>query len=371
MFDALLTYIGDKVYTNGNNEVDAQMVQDALNQIVSVMGYSQCQGEAIPSTNPGSTFAQKPVFYIAKTAGTYTNMGGLVVAANETALLINKADLSGWSKITLSMSSHPEIILDGVIPTFNSTVHPKGTVYVCSNNAPEVALHSAISNGAQWVAQGFRGFGIVTILSEYYGSEFYEGVAQPTEYLPVGVLGEKLMAYFTGDAVQVVYYHDGTDWNFSYLISNAPGSRQYTATHSTTTAEIWATGAGVTITTNDTTGEISINVPTAINLKKVHINIPSGAIDSDNNYYVKISYEDERDFNTSFDNLNLPTVNVGSSDSGGMSRSNPLLFSTDGYANVLVGVCAFGGGDGSDLEIAIKNFALAPTQFVTLIFGTH
>lgn len=368
MFDSLLTYIASKVYTNGNNEITGQTNQDALNQIVSVMGYSQCQGEAIPSTNP-TGFSEKPVFYIAKTAGTYSNMGGLVVAANETALLINKADLSGWSKITLSMSSHPEIITGFLLPTFNAAVHVKGTVWICINTAPEASVQSAVSNGLEWVTQGFRGFTLVTILGNYYG-DIYEGVAQPTA-LPTGVLGEKLIVYFTGDAVQAVYYNDGENWNFSYLISNAPGSQQYTATHSTTTAEIWATGLGVTIVTNDTTGEISVNVPTAINLKKVHINIPSGAIDSDNNYYVKIAYEDERDFNTSFDNLNLPTVNVGSSDSSGMSRSNPLLFATDGYANVLVGVCAFGGGDGSDLEIAIKNFALAPTQFVTLIFGTH
>lgn len=369
MFDSLLTYIASKVYTNGNNEITGQTNQDALNQIVSVMGYSQCQGEAIPSTNP-TGFSEKPVFYIAKTAGTYSNMGSLVVAANETALLINKADLGGWSKITLSMSSHPEIITGLTLPTFNATVHPKGTIFISTDSNPLSSLQSSVSNGSEWLTQGFRGVAISTTAGDYYGS-VYDGELQPTAYLPTGTTGEKLIYFFEGDKVQVTYYHDGTDWNFMYLLSNAPGSQQYTATHSTTTAEIWATGLGVTIVTNDTTGEISINVPTAINLKKVHINIPSGAIDSDNNYYVKISYEDERDFNTSFDNLNLPTVNVGSSDSGGMSRSNPLLFSTDGYANVLVGVCAFGGGDGSDLEIAIKNFALAPTQFVTLIFGTH
>ena len=84
-----------------------------------------------------------------------------------------------------------------------------------------------------------------------------------------------------------------------------------------------------------------------------------------------MDYEGERDFNKAKENWNLPNVSLGSSDVSGMSRSNPLLYSTDGYANVLVGVSAFGGGDGSDLEIAIKNFDLGPTQFVTLIFGTH
>lgn len=369
MFDSLLTYIGTKVYTNGDNEITGQMNQDALNQIVSVMGYSQCQGEAIPSTNP-TGFSEKPVFYIAKTAGTYTNMGGLVVATNETALLINKADLSGWSKITLSMSSHPEIIQDVVEPTFNATVHPKGTVFINTDSNPLTSLQSSISNGAAWLKQGFRGVAISTTAGAYYGSA-YEGELQPTAFLPTGSVGEKLIYFFLGDNVQVVYYHDGTDWNFMYLLSNAPSSQQYTATHSTTTAEIWATGAGVTITTNDTTGEISINVPTAVNLKKVQIKLPSGAIDAANNYFIKMSYEDERDFNTSIDNINLPVVLLGGADLAGMSRSNPVLFGPDGYANCNVGISEIAGGDGSDLEITIKDFLLASSQFVTLIFGTH
>lgn len=369
MFDALLTYIGTKVYANGANEITGQMVQDALNQIVSVMGYSQCQGEAIPSTNP-TGFSEKPVFYIAKTAGTYSNMGSLVVAANETALLINKADLSGWSKITLSMSSHPEIITGTSLPTFNAAVHLKGVEWVSTNPSALTRLQSAVSTGSAWEIQGYRGFGINLIVGNYYGGP-YDGVAQPTGLLPTGMVGEKLMCYFTEDAVQVAYFHDGTNWNFAYLISNAPGSFQYTVTHSTTTAEIWATGPGVTIITNDTTGEISINVPTAINLKKVQIKLPSGAVDAVNNYFVKMSYEDARDFNTSIDDINLPCVILGSADLTGMSRSNPILFGPDGYANCNVGISSIGGGDGSDLEITIKDFLLAPSQFVTLIFGTH
>lgn len=369
MFDSLSTYIGTKVYTNGDNEVTAQMVQDALNQIVSVMGYSQFQGEAIPSTNP-SGFSEKPVFYVAKTAGTYSNMGSVTIAANETALIVNKADLSGWTKITISNSSHPEIITGSTLPTFNASVHPKGTIFISTDSNPINSFQSAVSNGAEWLTQGFRGIAVSTVVGAYYGSD-YDGNDQPTDLLPDGTIGEKLIYFFEEDSVQVTYYHDGTDWNFMYLLSNAPGSQQYTVTHSTTTAEIWATGTGVTITTNDTTGEISINVPTAINLKKVQIKLPSGAVDAANNYFVKMAYEGARDFNTSIDDINLPYVILGSADLTGMSRSNPILFGPDGYANCNVGISAIGGGDGSDLEITIKDFLLASSQFVTLIFGTH
>ena len=61
-------------------------------------------------------------------------------------------------------------------------------------------------------------------------------------------------------------------------------------------------------------------------------------------------------------------MSVGSGVTTSMSRSAPLLYSTDGYANVDVGVSAFGGGDGSDLEIAIKDFLIASTQQVHLKF---
>lgn len=369
MFDSLTTYIGTKVYTNGDNEITGQMNQDALNQIVTVMGYSQCQGEAVPATNP-TGFSEKPVFYIAKTAGTYSNMGGLVLSANETALLLNKADLSGWTKITLSMSSHPEIITGISLPSFNSSVHVKGTVFVSEDSNPINSLQSAISNGAEWITQGYKGVAISTVVGAYYGS-VYDGELQPTAYLPPGEVGDKLIYFFEEDSVQVTYYHDGTDWNFMYLLSNAPGSSQYSVSHSTTVAEIWATGAGVTITTNNTTGEISINVPTAVNLKKVQIKLPDGAVDAAKNYFVKMVYAGVRDFNTSIDKINLPNVLIGSADVSGMSRSNPLLFANDGYANCNVGISEIGGGDGSDLEITIKDFLLAPSQFVTLIFGTH
>jgi hypothetical protein len=54
-----------------------------------------------------------------------------------------------------------------------------------------------------------------------------------------------------------------------------------------------------------------------------------------------------------------------------MSRSSPVIFAPDGNAGVDVGISLIGGGDGSDLEIAIKDFLIAASQFVTLIFSTH
>lgn len=159
-------------------------------------------------------------------------------------------------------------------------------------------------------------------------------------------------------------------WSEPVLI-NKPTSYQYTVTHGGTTAVIWATGTGVTITTNETTGECNIAIPTKVHLHKVHITLPFGAVDGSNNYYVKLDYQGLRTYNTSISNVNLPAVTVGSAVITSMSRSSPVLFGPDGYAGVDVGISLIAGGDGSDLEIAIKDFLIATTQNVTLNFSTH
>lgn len=95
-YSSLKATINASVKTNGNQEITGEIMNSVLNAMVNSLGAGyQYMGVATPS-NPGT--AQTPdykCFYIAATPGTYTNLGGLVVADGEVAIL--KYD-STWHK---------------------------------------------------------------------------------------------------------------------------------------------------------------------------------------------------------------------------------------------------------------------------------
>lgn len=165
------------------------------------------------------------------------------------------------------------------------------------------------------------------------------------------------------------------DVNGNWALSNGGGSgvidikekKIYIATHDNTYATIWASRTGVTITSNEVTGELIISVPADTELYKVHIFIPFDAVDANNNYYILLAYTGLRTYNTNIRTVNIPSVLVGRA-SGTISRSSPSLYAPDGNAGVDVGITDIGGGDGSNLEIAIRDFLISQSQFVTLIF---
>ena len=95
-YSSLKATINANIKANNNHEITGAITNSVLNAMVNSLGAGyQFIGVATP-TNPGS--AQTPdykCFYLATTPGTYTNLGGLVVADGEVAIL--KYDTS-WTK---------------------------------------------------------------------------------------------------------------------------------------------------------------------------------------------------------------------------------------------------------------------------------
>lgn len=95
-YSSLKATINANIKTNGNQEITGSIMNSVLTAMVNSLGAGyQFIGVATP-TNPGT--AQAPdykCFYLATTPGTYTNLGGLVVADGEVAIL--KYDTS-WTK---------------------------------------------------------------------------------------------------------------------------------------------------------------------------------------------------------------------------------------------------------------------------------
>lgn len=95
-YSSLKATINANIKANNNHEITGAITNSVLNAMVDSLGAGyQFMGVATP-TNPGT--AQTPdykCFYLATTPGTYTNLGGLVVADGEVAIL--KYDTS-WTK---------------------------------------------------------------------------------------------------------------------------------------------------------------------------------------------------------------------------------------------------------------------------------
>lgn len=108
-YNSLKATIDANIKQNGNQEITGQILNTTLNAMVNSMGAGyQFIGVATP-TNPGS--AQTPdykCFYLATSPGTYTNLGGLVVADGEVALL--KWDTS-WTKEVSGIATAAEVSL--------------------------------------------------------------------------------------------------------------------------------------------------------------------------------------------------------------------------------------------------------------------
>ena len=74
------------VKTNGNKEISGQLLQNVLNNIISNVGLnSSFAGIATPEINPGTPDGN--VFYIATTAGTYSNFNGILIQEDEAVIL--------------------------------------------------------------------------------------------------------------------------------------------------------------------------------------------------------------------------------------------------------------------------------------------
>jgi len=145
-YATLKSAIQQVVKTNGNNEITGALLQQSLLAMINSLGqYYQFAGLATPTTNPGTP--DQNVFYIASTAGSYSNFGGLVLADGEIAILKyngtwskdssgaaslqyaeRKIELLAW--IGASSSGHTWAVGEKI---YNTT---RGTLAVCTIPSP-------------------------------------------------------------------------------------------------------------------------------------------------------------------------------------------------------------------------------------------
>ena len=110
-FNALEALINAYIKQNGVKAITGQVLNGVLRGMVSALGKGwTVAGEAEPNTDPGTMTG--PVAYVAHTAGTYTNFGGLVVNDGEVAFL--KYNEQIWTKEVLASLAATATVDDNV-----------------------------------------------------------------------------------------------------------------------------------------------------------------------------------------------------------------------------------------------------------------
>lgn len=100
-YATLKAAIQQVIKTNGNEEITGALLQQSLLAMINSLGVGyQYMGIATPSTNPGTP--DQNVYYIASTAGTYSNFGGIVLDDGEIAILKYNGN---WSKDSTGAAS--------------------------------------------------------------------------------------------------------------------------------------------------------------------------------------------------------------------------------------------------------------------------
>lgn len=120
-WDNLKSAVSAVIKENGNGEITGQVLQNTLNNIISVIGANATfVGVATPSTNPGTLDSNS--FYIAAKKGIYPNFGGYEVTEN--AVIFSNAS-GEWAATKLAVAS-----LDFVSESVASDMAYSGYPYV-------------------------------------------------------------------------------------------------------------------------------------------------------------------------------------------------------------------------------------------------
>jgi hypothetical protein len=157
----------------------------------------------------------------------------------------------------------------------------------------------------------------------------------------------------------------------SYLENFQDSVYRYSSSNGSTSAHITANGAGITITENSGSGEVTISIPEGVEPYYINLFMPASVTDG-GAYHIVLDYTGDRGYNGTKNDLNIPLVRTGLDNYASASRANPANISENGgnSANtVTYGVSAFGGGDGSDLTMSLINFSLGINQMCRLDFN--
>ena len=144
-FNALEALINAYIKQNGVQAITGQVLNGVLRGMVSALGkgWTIAEGDARPDTDPGTMTG--PVAYVAHTAGTYVNFGGLIVNDGEVALL--KYDEQTWTKEVLASLSAVATVDDQEGTPYVDTQFVNGVLTFAFHNIKGTSGHDGDAAG--------------------------------------------------------------------------------------------------------------------------------------------------------------------------------------------------------------------------------
>ena len=149
-YNAIKAAVNAYIKANGRKEITGQILNSVLNATIDSLGrFFQFAGEAYPSTDPGTP--DQNVTYLAGTAGTYTDFGGITLDPQEIALLMWDGE---WHKHTMLIG------IQEVVASVDDQVGTPSVDVNYANGHLDLAFHNV--KGIQGNTGAAAGFGVVS-----------------------------------------------------------------------------------------------------------------------------------------------------------------------------------------------------------------
>lgn len=137
-YTELKTAVSAVIKTNNNQEITGQLLQNVLNNIISVIGAnSTFAGIATPETNPG--IPDQNVFYISSENGIYVNFDNYEV---KDRIVVFKNNNGQWVGINTNIPTYTDVSL----LKKNSNVYNVSSLYPNEGIEWNIVLRFANSN---------------------------------------------------------------------------------------------------------------------------------------------------------------------------------------------------------------------------------
>lgn len=139
-YTELKTAVSAVIKTNNNQEITGRLLQDVLNNIISVIGANATfAGIATPDTTPGTP--DQNIFYIASSNGVYSNFDGYELE-DEIVLFVNKS--RSWKHVLCNIYNKNKVKKNAAndISNIIDVIGTKTNVYV-DNSGEEVSIAAA------------------------------------------------------------------------------------------------------------------------------------------------------------------------------------------------------------------------------------
>ena len=235
-YSELLNDINAAIYENNDQEIDALEVRAILREMVASLGSGFLfKGIATPSSPGTSQAPDQNVFYLATTAGTYTYLGGLVVAAGEVAFLCYDGT---WTKKSSALLSTGSIVDNTTTEDATKPLSAKQGKVLADAGAATAAEVTALGQEVGEINGALKGASNAASYTTIPGYSIYNTTKSANANYSISspihlAIGDSISGRFVNNGGNAISLTNADGTSFSRLVAgasdNSPHDFSYTA----------------------------------------------------------------------------------------------------------------------------------------------